>query len=66
MKVWGVMGSPRITYTPHPDVTPEAEKDALAAVYRLLLDKTCASGTDERGTEKGGSSCDGGLDKHGN
>ena len=63
MKVWGVMGSPRITYTPHPDATPEAEKDALAAVYRLLLDKTRASGADERGTEKGGSSCDEDLGK---
>ncbi len=59
------MGSPHITYTPHPDATPEAEKDALAAVYRLLLDKTRASGADARGTEKGGSSCDEGLDKPG-
>ena len=51
------MDSPRITYTPRSDADPESETEALAAVYRLLLDKTRASGVDERGTEKGGSSC---------
>lgn len=59
------MGNPCITYTPRPDATPETEKDALAAVYRLLLDKTRASETDERDTEKGGSSCDEDLDNRG-
>jgi hypothetical protein len=29
---------PRITYAPRPDATPEAELDALAAVYRFILD----------------------------
>jgi hypothetical protein len=32
------MSSPRITYTPRPDATPEAELDALANVYRFVLD----------------------------
>ncbi len=32
------MGSPRIVYTPRPDVTPETEFSALASVYRFMLD----------------------------
>lgn len=32
------MSSPRITYSARPDATPEAELDALAAVYRFILD----------------------------
>lgn len=32
------MSSPRITYTPHPDATPEAEISALAACYRIILE----------------------------
>jgi hypothetical protein len=32
------MNSPRITYTARPDATPEAELNALAAVYRFVLD----------------------------
>ena len=32
------MSESRITYTPHPDATPETEAVALAAVYRFLLD----------------------------
>ena len=31
---------PRVVYTPHADATPEAELDALAAVYRFILDRT--------------------------
>lgn len=31
------MSEPRITYTPRPDATPEAEQSALAAVYRLVI-----------------------------
>jgi hypothetical protein len=27
-----------ITYTPRPDAAPEAELDALASVYRFILD----------------------------
>jgi hypothetical protein len=32
------MDSPRITYTPLPDVTPDAELNVLANVYRFILD----------------------------
>ena len=32
------MTSPRITYTPRPGATPEAEISALAACYRIILD----------------------------
>ena len=31
------MNSPSLTYSPHPDTTPEAEANALAYVYRFLL-----------------------------
>jgi hypothetical protein len=31
------MDSPSLTYTPHPDTTPEAQVNALASVYRFLL-----------------------------
>lgn len=31
------MSSARITYTPRPDATHEGEINALAAVYRLIL-----------------------------
>ncbi len=30
-------GKPSIAYTPRPDATPEAELDALAAVYKFVL-----------------------------
>jgi hypothetical protein len=37
--VWRVaMTSSRITYTPRPDATPEAELSALASVYRFIID----------------------------
>ncbi|MCD6054086.1 MAG: hypothetical protein K0Q96_1278 [Rubrobacteraceae bacterium] len=36
------MTSPRITYTPHPDATPEAELCALAAIYTLVLSNSQA------------------------
>jgi hypothetical protein len=32
------MDSPRMTYTPRPDATPEAELNVLASVYRFILD----------------------------
>jgi hypothetical protein len=32
------MNSPRITYTPRPDATPEGELSALSAVYKFILD----------------------------
>ena len=31
------MDSPRITYTPRPDATPETEVTALAAIYKFVL-----------------------------
>jgi hypothetical protein len=31
------MSNPRITYTPRPDITPEAELNVLASVYRFIL-----------------------------
>lgn len=33
------MSSPHITYTPRPDATPEAELNALSAVYSFVLQK---------------------------
>ena len=33
------MDSFRITYTSHPDATPEAELNVLANVYRFILDR---------------------------
>lgn len=32
------MTEARVTYAPLPDVTPKAELNALAAVYRFILD----------------------------
>jgi hypothetical protein len=29
--------APRLVYSPRPDATPEAEHNALAAVYRFIL-----------------------------
>lgn len=34
------MISPRLTYAPLPDTTPEAELSALASVYRFILDSS--------------------------
>ena len=31
------MDSPRITYTPRPDATPETEVTTLAAIYKFVL-----------------------------
>lgn len=31
------MSSPRITYTPHPDATPEDELTALANIFAFVL-----------------------------
>ena len=30
--------APRIVYTPHPEATPESEAQALANVYRFILE----------------------------
>jgi hypothetical protein len=32
------MSSARITYTPRSDATPESELDALAAIYKFVLE----------------------------
>ncbi len=32
------MSDPRITYSPRPDSTPEAELDALVAVYKFIIE----------------------------
>jgi hypothetical protein len=32
------VGKPTVKYTPRPDATPKAELDALANVYRSILD----------------------------
>ena len=37
------MSEPRITYTARPDITPEVESSALAAVYKLCLEKSHAN-----------------------
>ena len=33
------MSNPPIVYTPRPDATPEGELNALANVYRFILDR---------------------------
>ena len=45
------MSRPRITYTPRPDVTPQAELDTLASVFRYVLD--CYAKTEGRPTTSG-------------
>lgn len=37
----GPVGDPRIVYRPREDANPQAELDALSAVYLLCLSKTC-------------------------
>jgi hypothetical protein len=55
--VWRVaMTSPRITYAPRPDATPEGELKALASIYRFVLNsahknaagRTTTNGGDEK------------------
>ena len=44
----------RAVYTPRPDTTPEGELNALAAIYKFLLDnhaKNPAAGPSERGKD---------------
>ena len=43
------MNGARIIYTPRPDATPEAELDALAAIYCFVLTQ---SGASKRVTEQ--------------
>jgi len=50
------MSSARITYTPRPDATPESELDALAAIYKFVLEchasKKAADPTGDRNEVK--------------
>ena len=50
------MSNPRIAYAPRPDATPEGELNALASIYRFVLDsaqknaagRTSTNGGDEK------------------
>ena len=50
------MNNPRIDYAPRPDATPEGELNALASIYRFVLDsanknaagRTITNGGDEK------------------
>ncbi len=39
------MSDPTVSYTPRPDATPEAETNALAGVYRLIIDSAKKEGS---------------------
>jgi hypothetical protein len=41
--------NPRIAYAPRPDATPEGELNALANVYRYVLNKNAAGMTSTNG-----------------
>jgi hypothetical protein len=54
------VSAPRITYVPRPDATQEAELNALASVYRFILDSsakenaagvTSTNGDDAKGSK---------------
>ena len=45
------MNDPRIIYTPRSDATPENELNALAAVYKLLLDLLNGRDAADRSTQ---------------
>ena len=54
------MDYPSLTYTPHPDTTPEAEVNALASIYCFLLlekgdrhDLTSEAATQAEGANQG-------------
>ena len=49
------MSSPRISYVPHPDATPEAERSALANVFKFVLARDC---TKDKGRPSDKSDCD--------
>ena len=49
------MDNPRVTYTAHPDATPEGELNALANIYKFVLDsvhKNAASRTTTNGGDE--------------
>ena len=50
------MSSPRVTYVPRPDAAPKSELDALASVYRFVLDCGDAHRADamKKATRRGG------------
>ena len=56
------MSAPRITYVPRPDATQEAELNALASVYRFILNcrakKNAAGVTNTNGGDAKGSQHD--------
>jgi len=49
------MSRPRIFYIPHPDATFEAERSALANVFKFVLARDCAK---DRGRPSAKSDCD--------
>ena len=56
------MSAPRVTYLPRPNSTQEAELNALASVYRFILDssakKNAAGVTSTNGDDAKGSKHD--------
>jgi hypothetical protein len=56
------VSAPRITYVPRPDATQEAELNALASVYRFILNcrakKNAAGVTNTNGGDAKGSQHD--------
>ena len=49
------MSSYSVFYSPHPNATPEAERSALANVFKFLLARDCAK---DRGRPSAKSDCD--------
>ena len=57
------MDNPRVTYTVRPDATPEGELNALANIYKFVLDsahknaagRTSTNGGDEKERSKNDS-----------
>ena len=47
----GVTGSPRVSYAPRVDATPKGELSALAAVYKIILERHQRK--NDAGTERG-------------
>ncbi len=47
------MSDAHINYVPRPDATPEAEREALAQVYRFVLDCQAKRETAEAASEPG-------------
>ena len=45
------MSNPRLSYSPRPGATPEGELNALAAVYRIILENRKENATDVTSTD---------------